>query len=97
MPYHVLPPEGAHFKQRSCRPSLIKSSLPPCLHSVYEYERWEPFEMCEVTEVLRLRTPSLPPDPPGPPPDAVLLRGWGLFLRAIRLGVPRTPKPPPPL
>lgn len=49
-----------------------------------------------MTEVLRLRTPSLPPAPPGPPPDAVLLSGWGLFLRAIRLGVPRTASPPPP-
>ena len=53
-------------------------------------------EMCEVTEVLLLRTPSLPPAPPGPPPDAVLRRGWGLFLRAMRLGPPRTPSPPPP-
>ena len=63
---------------------------------LYEYERWEPFEMCEVTDVLLLRTPSLPPAPPGPPPDAVLLRGWGLFLSAIRLGAPRTPSPLPP-
>lgn len=52
--------------------------------------------MCEVTEVLRLRTPSLPPAPPGPPPDAVLLRGWGLCFKAIRLGAPRTPSPLPP-
>ena len=52
--------------------------------------------MCEVTEVLRLRTPSGPPPPPGPPPEAVLLRGWGLFLSAIRPGAPRTARPPPP-
>lgn len=52
--------------------------------------------MCEVTEVLRLKTPSLPPAAPGPPPEAVLLSGWGLFLRAIKLGAPRTPSPPPP-
>lgn len=52
--------------------------------------------MCEVTEVLRLRPPSPPPAPPGPP-EAVLLRGWGLFLRAIRLGplATRPPYPPP--
>lgn len=49
-------------------------------------------EMWEVTEVLRLRPPSLPP--PGPP-EAVLLRGWGLFLRAISPG-PLMLSPPPP-
>lgn len=53
-------------------------------------------EMCDVTDVLRLKPPS-PPDPPAPPPEAVLRRGPGLFLRAIRLG-PLTAKlsPLPP-
>ncbi|KAI9536705.1 hypothetical protein NQZ68_031780 [Dissostichus eleginoides] len=93
-PQPIAPP-----RPLSCEDDVLLRSLLLCRHKrlwekKQEYERWDPLEMCEVTEVLRLRTPSLPPAPPGPPPDAVLLRGWGLFLRARRLGAPRTPSPP---